>query len=165
MLGFVMKLGQFVDKVARGLTQLCVAIMVVAVVLQVIWRYFLGNPIIWAEELARYALVWMTFIGAAVALRAGQLACMDLVVNLFPVKIKRAIITVANLASFILLLLLLYYSVILVGEPSVVAQRSPAMRITMSYIYLAIPIGLGLMVTQSLLQLFSGIIGKGSEPQ
>ena len=165
MLGFVMKLGQFVDKVARGLTQLCVAIMVVAVVLQVIWRYFLGNPIIWAEELARYALVWMTFIGAAVALRAGQLACMDLVVNLFPVKIKRAIITVANLASFILLLLMLYYSVILVGEPSVVAQRSTAMRITMSYIYLAMPIGLGLMVIQSLLQLFSGIIGKGSEPQ
>lgn len=165
MLGFVMKLGQFVDKVARGLTQLCVAIMVVAVVLQVIWRYFLGNPIIWAEELARYALVWMTFIGAAVALRAGQLACMDLVVNLFPVKIKRAIITVANLASFILLLLMLYYSVILVGEPSVVAQRSPAMRIIMSYIYLAMPIGLGLMVTQSFLQLFSGIIGKGSEPQ
>ena len=107
----------------------------------------------------------MTFIGAAVSLRAGQLACMDLVVNLFPVKIKRAIITVANLASFILLLLMLYYSVILVGEPSVVAQRSPAMRITMSYIYLAMPIGLGLMVTQSLLQLFSGIIGKGSEPQ
>lgn len=160
MIAGIEKIGIWLDIAARRLTQLCVGVMVVVVTLQVIWRYFLRNPIFWAEELARYGLVWMTFIGAAVALRAAQLACMDLLVNLLPAGTKRVVSVTSSLACFALLLFLFWYSVKLVGQPSVVAQMSPAMRVPMSYIYLAMPVGLGLMSIQSLLQLLSAILGK-----
>jgi TRAP-type C4-dicarboxylate transport system permease small subunit len=155
------RIGIWLDLAARRLTQLCVGVMVVVVTLQVVWRYFLKSPIFWAEELARYGLVWMSFIGAAVALRAGQLACMDLLVNLFPAAIKRVVVVIVTLTSFALLLFLFWYSLVLVGQPSVVAQRSPAMRVPMYYVYLAMPVGLGLMAIQSFLQLLHGILRKG----
>jgi TRAP-type C4-dicarboxylate transport system permease small subunit len=155
------RIGKVLDIFARRLTQLCVATMAVVVTMQVIWRYFLGNPLVWAEELARYALVWMTFIGAAVALRAGQLAAMDLVVTRFPPKVQKHINFLASLASCVLLAFLFYCSVNLVGMPSVLMQKSPAMRLPMSYVYMALPLGLGLLLLQSILALVSGLCRKG----
>ncbi len=41
--------------------------MAVIVVLQVFARYVLNNSLFWSEELARYCLVWISFLGASVA--------------------------------------------------------------------------------------------------
>jgi TRAP-type C4-dicarboxylate transport system permease small subunit len=161
MLSLMDRIGKIFDILARRLTQISVAVMAVAVTAQVIWRYFLGNPIIWAEELARYALVWMTFIGAAVALRSGQLAAMDLVVTRFPPGAQRWINVFVSLVNCVLLAFLLYCSINLVGMPSVVAQKSPAMRVPMSYVYMALPIGMGLLLLQSFFRMVTGICRKG----
>lgn len=161
MLSSVDRIGKMLDILARRLTQICVAIMTIAVVMQVFWRYFLGDPLIWAEELARYALVWMTFIGAAVALRSGQLACMDLIVTRFPPGVQRWINAFVALVNCVLLAFLFYCSINLVGMPSVVAQKSPAMRVQMSYVYLALPIGLGLLLLQTFFQMVTGVCRKG----
>lgn len=154
------KIGKMLDILARRLTQFCVAIMAITVTIQVIWRYFLNDPLIWAEELTRYALVWMTFIGAAVALRAGQLACMDLVVTLFPPKVRRWIHAFVSLINCFLLSFLLYYSLNLIVAPGVVAQKSPAMQVPMPYVYLALPIGMGLLLLQSFFQMVNGLCRK-----
>ena len=161
MLAAMDRIGKLLDKLARWLTQATVGIMVVVVTIQVIWRYFLDNPLIWAEELARYALVWMTFIGAAVALRSGLLVCMDLVVTRFPQSVQKWVAVVVALANSALLALLFVYSISLVNLPSVLTQKSPAMRIPMAYVYYALPIGLGLLTAQSLLQLVSNLTRKG----
>lgn len=161
MLSLVDRIGKVLDILARRLTQITVAVMAVAVTAQVFWRYFLGDPIIWAEELARYALVWMTFIGAAVALRSGQLAAMDLVVTRFPPGAQRWINAFVALVNSILLAFLFYCSINLVVMPSVVAQKSPAMRVPMSYVYLSLPIGMGLLLMQSFFQMVKSVCGKG----
>lgn len=33
---------------------------------QIFFRFILDDPIVWSEEIARFALIWMTFLGAAV---------------------------------------------------------------------------------------------------
>ena len=153
-------IGGYIDQVAKTLTQVCVAIMAVIVTLQVIFRYFLGNPIFWAEELARYSLVWMTFIGAAVGLRAGLLACMDLLVTRFPAPVQKWIRVLAIALNCALFGFLLYYSIVLVGIPSVTSQKSPAMRLPMSYFYAAMPVGLILLLLQSFILLVETLTGK-----
>jgi TRAP-type C4-dicarboxylate transport system permease small subunit len=45
------------------------AAMVVVVAAQVFFRYVLNQSLFWSEELARYILVWLTFLGASVAYR------------------------------------------------------------------------------------------------
>ncbi|MDR7868570.1 MAG: TRAP transporter small permease [Sporomusaceae bacterium] len=161
MLLIIDKIGKALDIFARRMTQLCVATMAIVVTLQVIWRYFLGNPLVWAEELARYALVWMTFIGAAVALRAGQLAAMDLVVTRFPPKVQKWISVLVSIANCALLAFLLYCSLNLVNMPSVLSQKSPAMRLPMAYVYMAMPLGLGLLLLQSVFRLVTDLCRKG----
>lgn len=153
-------IGKYIDRAAKILTQICVAVMAVIVTLQVFFRYFLGNPIFWAEELARYSLVWMTFIGAAVGLRAGMLACMDLLVTRFSAPMRKWITALVIVLNCALLGFLLYYSIVLVGLPSLTSQKSPAMRLPMSYVYSAMPIGLALMLLQSFVQLVETLAGK-----
>ncbi|MCP4116220.1 MAG: TRAP transporter small permease [Desulfobacteraceae bacterium] len=41
--------------------------MAIIVVLQVFARYVLNHSLFWSEELARYCLVWISFLGASVA--------------------------------------------------------------------------------------------------
>jgi TRAP-type C4-dicarboxylate transport system permease small subunit len=36
---------------------------------QVVFRYFLGSPLVWSDELARYLFVWCAFLGWIVAAR------------------------------------------------------------------------------------------------
>ena len=102
-----------------------------------------------------------TFIGAAVGLRAGMLACMDLLVTAFPAPVQkwfRVLVIVANSA---LLGFLLYYSITLVALPSVTRQLSPALRLPMNYVYLAMPVGLALLLLQSFIQLVEEIFAAG----
>ena len=60
---FSNRLNQWVERLVflLGLT------MAVIVVLQVFARYVLNNSLFWSEELARYCLVWISFLGASVA--------------------------------------------------------------------------------------------------
>jgi TRAP-type C4-dicarboxylate transport system permease small subunit len=53
-------------------------LMVVVVASQVFFRYALNHSLFWSEELARYILVWLTFLGATVAYRRGAHPRIDL---------------------------------------------------------------------------------------
>ncbi|WP_022870147.1 TRAP transporter small permease [Yaniella halotolerans] len=55
-----MKSALFFRTIAVALAILILAIMVT----QVFFRYVLEDPIMWAEELARYSYVWMVFLAA-----------------------------------------------------------------------------------------------------
>lgn len=46
-----------------------VATIVLIILAQVFSRYVLGRPLIWAEELATYLLIWLGFLSASVALK------------------------------------------------------------------------------------------------
>lgn len=60
--------------IAIGLVETASAVLILALIVlivlaQVFSRYVLGAPLIWAEELATYLLIWLAFITASVALK------------------------------------------------------------------------------------------------
>ena len=154
------QIGMFCEKLATWLTIASVAVMALAVFAQVIMRYFFQSPLIWGDELAKYALAFMTFIGASVALRKGELACMDLLVDKFPAPTKRIIMMVVMLLNIALIVFLLVCAINLLGQRSVRTQSSPAMGVPMQYVYACLPIGLGLMSIQGVLCLIEMILGR-----
>ena len=64
------------DRLARGAARAIDALAIVAfagmftcVFAQVVFRYFLGEPLVGSDELARYLFVWCAFLGWVIAAR------------------------------------------------------------------------------------------------
>src|SRR5215475_3688023 len=66
------------------MTALCLAVMVVLVFGNVFLRYGFNSGITVSEELSRWLLVWLTFLGAIVALRQHAHLGVDTLVRLLP---------------------------------------------------------------------------------
>lgn len=52
---------------------------VVIVVMQIIWRKILGDPLSWTDQTARFLFVWMTMLGIPVLFNRNILMSFDLV--------------------------------------------------------------------------------------
>ncbi|MEO8133810.1 MAG: TRAP transporter large permease subunit [Betaproteobacteria bacterium] len=66
-------------------TAACVlAVDVLVVFFSVVWRYFLHDPVDWAEEVARALLMLLVFLGASIGLAKGQHLGIDTLRGLLP---------------------------------------------------------------------------------
>ena len=54
------------------------------VFLQFFTRYILNDSLAWTEEIARYALIWITFIGAAVVVRKNSHIAVEVLLHFLP---------------------------------------------------------------------------------
>src|SRR5262252_4540972 len=78
----------------------CLAVMVVLVFGNVVLRYVFNSGITVSEELSRWLMVWLTFLGAIVALREHQHLGVDTLVRILPPLGKR----ICFIASYLLML-------------------------------------------------------------
>lgn len=70
------------QRLADGAVALCLAVMALAVFVNVVLRYGFGSGIAASEELARLLFVWMVFIGAAAAYPRGELMAFTALLSL-----------------------------------------------------------------------------------
>ena len=133
-------------KWSKKLLAISVAIMAVVIIFQVISRNIFDYTLVWAEELAKYMLVWSTFIGASVAVRDREMAALDLLDNMLKGKWVAWHRIILQLLSIFFLVFLAFYGTKLSFEPGVYRQVSPAMRIPVYYLYMSIPISAVLMI-------------------
>ena len=137
--------GLVIGRVGTFLAAATLSLALGAMSAQVIFRYFVGDSIIWAEELARYALLWSAMIGAAVAYREGAHVAVAVLWDLCPPGVARHLWRVIHL-------IVILFSAVLVWEGWFLSLRnfarhqlSPALQIDIAWIYLAIPLG-GLLI-------------------
>lgn len=119
-------------------------LMVLVTLAQVIFRYVIEAPLPWSEELARYCFVWIVFLGGAIGLSRGIHLGVDLFVNQLPERLQTAlgILTHALIACFAGAVVYASLPVITMN----LLQRSPALGVQMSWIYIAIPVSMVLIV-------------------
>jgi TRAP-type C4-dicarboxylate transport system permease small subunit len=73
----------------KGVIALCLAVMVVLVFGNVVLRYGFNSGITISEELSRWLLVWLTFLGAIVAVREHAHLGVDTLVRMLGPTGKR----------------------------------------------------------------------------
>ena len=102
------------DRVLRGYTRaldalsgLCLALMVVLVFGNVVLRYTFNSGITVSEELSRWLFVWLTFMGAVVALREHGHLGVDAMVARLPRLGKKICLVLAQVAMLYVSWLLL----------------------------------------------------------
>lgn len=118
-------------------------VMVIVTLSQVIFRYVLTAPLPWSEELARYCFVWIVFLGGAIGLSRGIHLGVDLFVNLLPDPVRRAVDILTSVLIAAFAATVIYASLPVLNMN--MFQRSPALGVQMSWIYMAIPISMGLI--------------------
>ena len=133
-----------------------VSLLVTAVVLfvNVVLRYVFSSSTSWAEELIRYLMIWITFIGGSVCVRKGAHIRMDFLLTLVPKSVGNAITRFVLFIAACFCAALFVYGCRLVSFTIELEQTSPAMGIPMWIPYLAIPIGSALMVLRFLQSAF-----------
>jgi TRAP-type C4-dicarboxylate transport system permease small subunit len=116
------------------------SVMGVVLLAQVFFRYVLNAPLIWSEELARYLMVWITFLGINYGIRRGVHIEMGYFFAMLPRPLQRAVPVVTQ--AFLVVCLVLF----LPGAFRFVAAQSridsSAMQVNMGLVYLAIPLGM-----------------------
>jgi len=106
----VERLLDFYCRVLKGAIALCLAAMVVLVFTNVVLRYLFNSGIATSEELSRWLLVWLTFLGAIVAMREHAHLGVDSLIRALPPR--------GRLICFVLSYVLMLYadSLLLIGS-------------------------------------------------
>jgi TRAP-type C4-dicarboxylate transport system permease small subunit len=83
--------------------------MAVVVAVQVFSRYVLNHSLFWSEELARYLLVWLSFLGASVAYRRKAHPGIDVLHAKLPATLQKISTTTVHLASLALFAVMIFF--------------------------------------------------------
>ncbi|SLN65505.1 TRAP transporter small permease [Oceanibacterium hippocampi] len=143
--GFALeRASDYLDILCRIIASCLIAIIALLAAAQVGGRYFIGWSPVWIEEMTRYCFIWMTLLGACVLVKRGEHAVIDVLVSALPRSLKSIhtalVLTVIIATSAVLI----FYGIKIVGI--VGKQLSPALRLSMAYVYLAVPVS-GAIIT------------------
>lgn len=132
----------FLNKVIEWLLVTIFSLLVVDVVWQVISRYAVGKPSSFTEEFARFALIWLTVLGAAYinGQKEGHLS-MDFLLSKLPENKRHARQKVIQIVMAIFALI-----VMVIGGGNLVyttlslGQISSALNVPLGYVYSIVPL-------------------------
>ena len=147
-------LKKFLNNIEEYIVIPLVAVMVVVVILQVIFRYVIKGSLPWSEELARYLMVWITFVGASIGVKKGAHVGIEALVIALPKKVQTIAKYLGIIISIIFCIVVLSASIGILKRQIAGHQISPAMRIPMWWAYAAIPTGVFLMTVRFIQLLF-----------
>jgi len=140
---------------------LCAAILMaisIIVVVSVYYRYVLNNSLIWSEEACRYLTIWLIFLGLSSAHRRGQHVSVGSLLKHLPARLGekgRSSDRVAEVITFVIAAALTWLGAKNTANNFQIHEVTPALHLEIAWVYLAIPVGFGAMMIQSLVHLLS----------
>ncbi|QQO32492.1 TRAP transporter large permease subunit [Bradyrhizobium diazoefficiens] len=99
----------------------------------------------WAQELCIYMFIWMAKFGAAYGVRTGIHVGVDLLVNRLPEHSRKHVILFSLLCGALFTGMIATFGASFVSEMFKTGQQSNDLEAPMWFVYLAIPLGSGLM--------------------
>ncbi|MGG7519435.1 TRAP transporter large permease subunit [Allorhizobium undicola] len=124
---------------------------VVVLMMGVIWRYALHQPLIWSDELAGILFLWLAMLGSVVALQRGEHMRMTAIVGAMQPKWRALLDLVAIAAALAFLLLTVMPAYHFAAEE--VWVTTPALEIPNSWRAAALPVGIFFMLLIAALRL------------
>lgn len=143
-------------KAVEILLALILGLIVITVTIQVFSRYVLNNPTSWSEETTRYLFVWLSLLGASLALHKGKHLGVDNLANCLKGKVQDCYFIVVSIVIIAYLLVLEVATVQL--TLLVLPQNSPAIGISMALPYGGLVVGIFLMLLEEIGTLFRRIL-------
>ncbi|MFG6150215.1 TRAP transporter small permease [Halobacillus sp. B23F22_1] len=114
---------------------------VIIIFTQVVMRYVFDNSLSWSEEIARYAFIWMIYIGVSYGVKEQKHLNVDAFSMLFEKKGKIILSMISTISFFIFSLIISIYGFDIVVK---ITRESAALQIPMEWVYAAPAVGMAL---------------------
>jgi len=144
---------KFLNNFEEFLVVPLVGVMTAVIILQVIFRFILKASLPWSEELARYLMVWLTFVGASIGVKWGSHIGVEALVIVLPKNVQTIVKYLGIILAIIFCVVVFSASLGILQNQIVNRQVSPAMRIPMWWAYAAVPFGTFLMAVRFIQEL------------
>lgn len=132
----------FLSLIEKLLAAACVlgfTVMFALGIATVVFRFIIESSLAFPEELIRYIFIWVVALGSAVAFRRNAHAAIGMVVEMLPPALKRLALLAATGASATFFGVLIYQGLLITNR--VIPQISPALEVSMGWVYAAVPVG------------------------
>lgn len=138
-----------IDKSVEAVVAVFMALLLVLVCCAIIFRYLLGSPLTWSEELGRFCLVWISFLGAYLAHRRAQHVAVTFIQEKLPVICQRflSLVLVFTLLGF--LGVLTWFGT--VYSLTFMSFTTPLLHIPLGLTYAVMPLSMALIFISVLL--------------
>lgn len=132
------KTHKILNRVVDALSVVVLIFVTIAVFVSVASRYFFKTPLEWSEEMARYAFIWLVFLGVAMAEKTGDHFRIEYFVHKMTPKTKLIVDIFLNTLIFVTLYLLFVESLGYYRQGK--SGISTVLQIPLNYIYIALPV-------------------------
>ncbi len=157
---------QTLNRVLIALETYAVGVLLIAVcdvvLLQVLMRYLFAYPNPWSEEVSRFCFIWLSLLGASLAVARRAHFRFDQVAGRLPPRARKAAETFAGAIVLLFALLLIGTGVALMDLT--MGERSAALNLPVALVYAAAPVSGALMVIHLLAEPAADALAPPREP-
>ena len=122
--------------------------IVFVIVTEVVRRFVLDFSSLWGEEAARYAFIYLGWIGASYAVKQRAHIRFDFLTRVLPPRAAGCVFLFSELATLVFACFALYWSLETLGTMLRFDALSPALRLPQAWFDAAVPLGFSMMVVR-----------------
>lgn len=155
------RINDWIIKIAKVVSIVAFILMLLMSTAQILFRFIFNLPLGWTEELSRFMFVWATMIGISIFTRVRAHSTVDVLSMSIPEKFQKPLQLLVDV------LCIVFFAVIIVGGFIMVKvtmnQISPACKIPMGLIYLAVPVSGIIMLSMTIENILKQFLGWKEE--
>jgi TRAP-type C4-dicarboxylate transport system permease small subunit len=163
LLRLLRRIERGLDAIIQPVVFVGMAALIGVITLQIVSRV-LFTAVGWTEEVARFLLVWITFLAGTLAFQRGRHIAVTFAVDALPGRLRQVarVIALLIVLAFMITLIVIGYRYMQVQS----FQKSASMRLSMTYVYAVMPICAAIMAWYSLVDILELLLnGETSQPQ
>lgn len=154
MLSYLRPLLRILNRLEEGMLTFGLLGLALMCFVEVVSRYIFNHSFTWYEELARYAMVLLTFLGASLGVKYGIHFSMDFVVTRVSYRLGNFMRVASNLIAAALFAIVAVLACQHAWKIMGFGTTSPAMGLPMYIAYLPVSIFSGTMCLRFLYQVY-----------
>lgn len=120
-----------------------IVLIALAIIFEVVMRYFFNKPTIWTVEVSRFALVYITFLGAAWVLKEDGHVKIDMLLNRISPRSQALLNAITSIIAALVCIIITWYGIKVTIESIQIGYRMETELRTPQFLILYIvPLGM-----------------------
>ena len=157
-IGLFSNIEKHLVKIIQAMIGVLLACMVIIVFSNVIARYFLNASLAWSEEVSRFMMIWLVFLGAVMAYVKAEHLGLDIALKVLPEKGAKGLQVFVNILVIYAVYNLLSGGMVLALDSLASGWTAPASNISYGFVYCIVPASFFLFLYFALINLIDSIL-------